>query len=162
VFEWFTGLERDNSKRYFTATRTRYEREVRGGLEAMLDELCAEFGGVVRVFRQQRGVRFSPDKSPYKLQTYGLLGGVEGPRAGLYAQLSARGLYAGTGPHVLARDQLERYREAVADDRSGPALAAAVAAAVDAGPEPAGESLKTAPRGYPRDHPRIGCCGAGP
>ena len=71
-------------------------------------------------------------------------------------------MYAGTGPHVLARDQLERYREAVADDRSGPALAAAVAAAVDAGPEPAGESLKTAPRGYPRDHPRIGCCGAGP
>jgi len=70
VFEWFTGLERDNSKRYFTATRTRYEREVRGGLEAMLDELCAEFGGVVRVFRQQRDVRFSPDKSPYKLQTY--------------------------------------------------------------------------------------------
>ena len=70
VFEWFAGLERDNSKRYFAATRTRYEREVRGGLEAMLDELCAEFGGVVRVFRQQRDVRFSPDKSPYKLQTY--------------------------------------------------------------------------------------------
>ena len=39
VFDWFAGLERDNSKAYFTATRERYETEVRGGLEAMLEEL---------------------------------------------------------------------------------------------------------------------------
>jgi uncharacterized protein (DUF2461 family) len=64
-------------------------------------------------------------------------------------------LYAGTGYHQLARDQLERLRAAVADDRTGPALEAAAAAATEAGLELAGESLRTAPRGYPRDHPRI-------
>jgi hypothetical protein len=26
VFEWFEGLERDNSRDYFTTTRDRYER----------------------------------------------------------------------------------------------------------------------------------------
>jgi uncharacterized protein (DUF2461 family) len=41
VFEWFAGLERDNSRAYFAATRERYERDVRGGLQAMLDELNA-------------------------------------------------------------------------------------------------------------------------
>jgi uncharacterized protein (DUF2461 family) len=89
VFEWFEGLERDNSKAYFTATRDVYEQDVRGGLEAMLEELGETFGGEVRVFRQQRDLRFSPDKRPYKDRTYGVVGRY-------YAQLSSRGLYAGT------------------------------------------------------------------
>jgi uncharacterized protein (TIGR02453 family) len=156
VFEWFAGLERDNSKAYFTATRDRYEGEVRGGLQAMLDELSESFSGEVKLFRQQRDLRFAPDKSaPYKTRTYGLLHGVRGPGAALYAQLSSHGLYAGTGYHQLARDQLERFRAAVSDDRTGPRLAEATAAAHDAGLEVVGDSLRTAPRGYPRDHPRI-------
>jgi uncharacterized protein (TIGR02453 family) len=155
VFEWFAGLERDNSKAYFTATRDRYEDEVRGGLEAMLDELSEAFGGSARVFRQQRDLRFSADKSPYKLRTYGVLNDVAVAGHGLYAEVSARGLYAGTGYHQLARDQLERFRAAVADDATGPALAEAVASAQEAGLDVVGTSLRTAPHGYARDHPRI-------
>ena len=144
VFAWFEGLERDNSKAYFTATRDFYEEEVRGGLEALLDEL----GGDVKVFRQQRDLRFSPDKTPYKTRTYGIAGR-------LYVAIDASGLYAGTGYYRLERDQLERYRDAVADDATGPALVHAVAGAEAAGLEVVGEQLKTAPRGFPRDHPRI-------
>jgi len=155
VFAWFAGLERDNSKAYFAASRERYETEVRGGLQAMLEELSRSFGGEVKVFRQQRNLRFAPAGSPpYKTRTYGLLHGVRGPASGLYAELSAQGLYAGTGYHQLARDQLERYRAAVVDDRTGPQLADLVAAARAGGLEVVGESLRTAPRGYPRDHPR--------
>jgi uncharacterized protein (TIGR02453 family) len=156
AFEWFAGLERDNSKAYFTATRDRYETEVRGGLKAMLEELNETFGGEVKLFRQQRDLRFAPDRSsPYKTRTYGLLHSVPGTQAGLYAELSSQGLYAGTGYHQLARDQLERFRAAVADDRTGPRLADATAAAQAAGLAVVGESLRTAPRGHPRDHPRI-------
>jgi uncharacterized protein (TIGR02453 family) len=155
VFDWFAGLERDNSRDYFAATRERYETDVRGGLEALLDEVGADLGGEVKVFRQHRDLRFTPDKSPYKTRTYGVVHGVPGAVAGLYAELSARGLYAGTGYHQLARDQLERYRAAVAGDASGPALTDATAGAEAAGLELAGETLRTAPRGYPRDHPRI-------
>jgi uncharacterized protein (TIGR02453 family) len=145
VFEWFAGLERDNSREYFTATRDLYEREVRGGMEAMFDALTAEFDGDIKVFRQHRDLRFTPDKRPYKDRTYGVLGRC-------YAALSSRGLYAGTGYYRVARDQLERYRAAVASDDFGPQLEAALAAA---GLEVAGMTLKTAPRGYPKDHPRI-------
>ena len=155
VFEWFAGLERDNTKAYFTATRDLYEHAVRGGLEAMLDELAMEFGGEARVFRQQRDLRFTPDKTPYKTRTYGVIHGTSVPGAGLYAQLSVNGLYAGTGYWRLARDQLERYRAAVATTTPGRELEAVTAAAQDAGLELSGESLRTAPRGYPRDHPRI-------
>jgi uncharacterized protein (TIGR02453 family) len=156
VFAWFAGLERDNSKAYFTTTRDRYEHDVRGGLEAMLDELAMTFGGEARVFRQQRDLRFTPDKTPYKIRTYGVIHGTSVPGAGLYAQLSSTGLYAGTGYYRMARDQLERFRAAVADDDAGSRLEAVTAAAHEAGLELAGQSLRTAPRGYPRDHPRIG------
>jgi uncharacterized protein (DUF2461 family) len=77
------------------------------------------------------------------------------PGAGLYAQISASGLYAGTGYYQLARDQLERFRAAVADDAAGSRLEALTTAVQDAGLELAGQSLRTAPRGYPREHPRI-------
>jgi uncharacterized protein (TIGR02453 family) len=155
VFGWFAGLERDNTKAYFAATRDRFESEVRGGLEALLDELRETFGGEVKVFRQHRDLRFSADRTPYKTRTYGLLYDVPGHGAGLYAELSARGLYAGTGYHQLARDQLERYRAGVTAERSGRALADAVAGARAAGLQIDGVQLRTAPRGAARDHPRI-------
>ena len=35
VFGWFDGLERDNSREYFTGTRDLYEGDVRGGFEEL-------------------------------------------------------------------------------------------------------------------------------
>jgi uncharacterized protein (TIGR02453 family) len=148
---WFEGLERDNSRAYFTATRTTYDDEVRGPFEAMLAELTGAFGGEVHVFRQHRDTRFSADKSPYKTRTYGVLHAA-GEGNAHYAEISARGLYAAAGYWRMAADQLARYHEAVlADD----ALAAAIGAVERAGLELAPPALKTAPRGMPRDHPRV-------
>jgi len=155
TFSWFAGLEADNSKRYFTAHRDTYDQAVRGALEEMLEELADELGGHVKMFRQHRDIRFSHDKSPYKTTTYGLILDRPGSLAALYAQLSAEGLFAGTGYHVLAADQLTRFRDAIADDTTGPELEEPIATAEAAGVETFGESLKTAPRGYPRDHPRV-------
>jgi uncharacterized protein (TIGR02453 family) len=155
VFSWFDGLERDNSREYFAATRTTYEDKVRGGLEAMLEELAETFGGDVKMFRQQRDLRFSRDKSPYKTTTYGVLYDVPGMPAGLYAQLSAHGLYAGTGYYQMSRDQLERYRRAVADEAAGRRLASEIDKARSAGLTVEGGGLRTAPRGYSREHPRV-------
>jgi uncharacterized protein (TIGR02453 family) len=155
TFSWFSGLETDNSKGYFTAHRDTYDHAVRDALEGMLEQLADELGGYIKMFRQHRDIRFSADKSPYKTTTYGLI--IERPDslAALYAQLSAAGLFAGTGYHLLAADQLTRLRDAVADDAKGPGLEQAIAGAEAAGIETFGEALKTAPRGYPRDHPRV-------
>lgn len=155
VYHWFVGLEADNSKEYFAARRAFFEEAVRGQMEALLSELGERFGGEVKLFRQNRDIRFSPDKSPYKTNTYGVLRGTEVAGQGLYASISARGLVAGTGYHVMARDQLDRYRESVDDDRQGAELDKLVAKAEKAGLELWGETLATAPRGYPKDHPRI-------
>ena len=125
---------------------------MREPLEALLDDLAAGLGGEVKVFRQHRDVRFSPDKSPYKTRTYGVVYAEPAP---LFAQVDRRGFFAGTGYHQLDAEQLTRFRAAVADDGAGPALEQAIEAAHAAGVETFGEVLKTAPRGYPRDHPRV-------
>jgi uncharacterized protein (TIGR02453 family) len=155
TFEWFAGLERDNSREYFQATRDVYERDVRGAIEELFETLQDELGGHWKVFRQQRDLRFTPDKRPYKDRTYGVLGGTDGPGQGFYADLSVRGLYAGTGYHQLDRDQLDRFRAAIDDPASGTALEMVAAATEAAGLELSGGELRTAPRGYPREHPRI-------
>jgi uncharacterized protein (TIGR02453 family) len=155
VPEWFRGLEADNSREYFTARRDFFEGSIRGQMEALLTELSEKFGGEVKMFRQNRDIRFSPDKSPYKTHTYGVIYGSEIAAQGLYAAISAHGLVAGSGYHVMARDQLERYREAIADDAHGPELAKLIARVHKAGLDVWGESLATAPRGYPKDHERI-------
>jgi uncharacterized protein (TIGR02453 family) len=155
AFSWFAGLQEDNSKAWFHAHRATYDGAVRGPLEALLEQLAGELGGTVKLFRQHRDTRFSADRSPYKTTTYGLIAERPDDLPALYAQLSAGGLFAGSGYHVLAADQLARFRDAVADDSTGPALQDAIAAARAAGVETFGEALKTAPRGYPRDHPRV-------
>jgi uncharacterized protein (TIGR02453 family) len=151
---WFEGLAQDNSKAYFDRTRTTYEADVRDPLAALLHELTQDFGGKVKVFRQNRDIRFSADKSPYKLNTYGIIFDRPKTPTGLYVSISAKGLYAATGYWQMAPDQLERYRAAAADAKKGRALETIVADVQAAGLEVVGEQLKTVPRGYPRDHER--------
>ncbi len=155
VQKWFKGLEADNTKEYFSASREFFEESIRDQMDALLTELSEQFGGKVKMFRQNRDIRFSPDKSPYKTNTYGVLHGSDMAAQGLYASISARGMVAGSGYHLMARDQLDRYREAVADDGHGAELATLTAAVLQKGLELWGESVATAPRGYPKDHERI-------
>ncbi|HEX4777784.1 MAG TPA: DUF2461 domain-containing protein [Acidimicrobiia bacterium] len=153
ALEFYVGLEADNSKSYWHAHRETYERAVKEPFVRLGEEVAREFGPL-HVFRPYRDVRFSRDKSPYKTAAAAVTEGPGG--AGYYVQLSAEGLLVASGYYVLASDQLERWRAAVADARSGPRIARDVERVRAAGYEVAGhESLKTAPRGYPKDHPRI-------
>jgi uncharacterized protein (TIGR02453 family) len=149
ALEFYEGLTADNSKTYWTAHKTVYETQVQGPMTDLLAALEPEFGPG-KIFRPYRDVRFSADKSPYKTHLGAWLS------AGGYLQLSADGLAAGSGMYQMAPDQLDRYRRAVLDDRSGPELLEVVAAVERAGLAVHGHgSLKTAPRGYPKDHPRV-------
>jgi uncharacterized protein (TIGR02453 family) len=148
AFDWFAGLEADNSRAWFQAHREAYDNEVRGPLTELLEELAGD--APVWVSRPNRDLRFAKDKSrPYKDRCYGMIDGR------LYAQVSAAGLFAGTGAYSMSSEQLTRFRDAVVDEESGIALESIVGALDAGGLDVWGESLKTAPRGYPRDHPRV-------
>ena len=148
ALEFFEGLEADNSKAYWQANKAVYEREVRAPMEELLAELQPDFGDG-KIFRPYRDVRFSADKSPYKTNIAATIGG-------RYVQLTADAFGVGCGRWEMTSEDLERYREAIDEDRTGAELTKLVAAAGKAGLEISGhEVLKTAPRGYPKDHPRI-------
>jgi uncharacterized protein (TIGR02453 family) len=149
AIEFYEGLEADNSKAYWQDHKSVYEQAVHRPMQELLDELAPEFGEG-KIFRPYRDVRFSADKSPYKTAMGATLA------KGGYVHFSAHGLGAGCGLYMPAPDQLERYRQAVAQNRSGGQLARIVQAASAAGLEmTAHETLKTSPKGYPKDHPRV-------
>ena len=148
AIEFFEGLTADNSKAYWQDHKSDYEKLVRAPMEELLHEL--ETIGAGKIFRPYRDVRFSKDKAPYKTN---IAATVEN---GGYISFSADGLGVGSGYYMPAPDQLERYRSAVADDKTGPVLVKLVDKLRRADYEVNGhDALKTAPKGYPKDHPRI-------
>jgi uncharacterized protein (TIGR02453 family) len=148
ALDFYEGLEADNSKTYWTMQKAVYEDKVLRPMTELLAELGPEFGET-KIFRPYRDVRFSKDKSPYKTNIGAMLGGG-------YLQLSAKGLAAGDGMYVMAADQLERYRQAVAGDVTGTELERVIAGVEKHGIGVHGrDALKKAPRGYPIDHPRV-------
>ncbi len=149
ALDFYEGLEADNTRTYWTAHKHIYDELVLGPMTELAEELGPEFGEW-KIFRPYRDVRFSKDKSPYKTAIGAVIGDI-------YVQLSAKGLAAGNGMYGMAADQLDRYREAVADDKSGAELDGIVAAVRRHGIDVSGrDELKRAPKGYPADHPRIG------
>ena len=152
--KFFAGLERDNSKAYWTANKAIFDSEVKEPMAALVDSLPDRFQPF-KVFRMNRDIRFSPDKSPYKTQ-HGAAHEAEGTV--YYLHLDGRGLMAACGAYMMTPDQLERYREAVAADATGRALEDILRDlsqhGIEVGHEMT-EPLKTAPRGYPKDHPRV-------
>ena len=149
---FYAELEEDNSREFWARHRERYERDVRGPMAALLEELTGEFGEG-RVFRPHRDVRFSADNSPYKTHQ-GIFVPV-GRRTGWYAEVSADGFRLGGGCYHLEPEDLRAFRHGV-DGPRGARLETVVGQLGQAGWEVVGESLRTAPRGFPRDHPRIG------
>lgn len=147
---FFIGLELDNSKKYFEANRSIYEESVKGPMVALIGALEKDFGPG-KVFRPNRDIRFSKDKSPYKTNIAASVGmGHEGG----YLSLDARGLTSASGHYELTPVQLKKYRAKVAAPKTGAALASIVAKLEKAGYEIGGEDLKRVPPGWPQDHPR--------
>lgn len=149
--DFYVALEENNTREFWHAERGTYEREVRGPMAALLGLLEDEFGPG-RVFRPNRNLRFSRDKSPYKTHQ-GVFVGV-GPRTGWYAEVSADGFRVGAGVYHLDPPALASFRRAV-DSPAGRELAQLVTTLAASGWEVGGDRLKSAPRGWSRDHPRI-------
>jgi uncharacterized protein (TIGR02453 family) len=149
ALEFYEGLAADNTKTYWTKHKEIYDAKVLLPMTELVEELAPEFGET-KIFRPYRDIRFSKDKTPYKTHIGAMVGSG-------YVQFSAEGLAAGNGMYGMAADQLDRYRQAVAGDRTGGELEDVIAAVESAGIGVTGRDvLKAAPRGYPADHPRIG------
>jgi uncharacterized protein (TIGR02453 family) len=145
---FFLGLRANNNKPWFEAHRSQYEAEVKAPMLLLLADLEPEFGPPRRVSRPNRDIRFSADKSPYKLNIY-----ADCERGG-YVALDADGLVAAGGRYMVDDAQLRAFRESAAAEPSGKELVAIVGALREKGYAVEGQDLKRVPSPYPQDHPR--------
>lgn len=146
-------LGENNEKRWFDANRERYERWVRGPMQALVGELEGLFGPG-RLFRPYRDLRFSKDKRPYKESVAATIGG-RNAAAGRYLHLNAQHLFVAAGAHQLSGVALQSYRRAIDAETSGAELVRIRDELVANGYELGGASLTRGPRGVSPDHPRL-------
>lgn len=124
TFSFLRGLAANNEKSWFDAHRDEYERHVRepfiGTLEAAAEATVGGplelHGGRQTMFRINRDVRFSRDKSPYKTAVGGLLTptGDKRENAGVaYLHLAVGGGFLACGFHQLSPAQLAPIRDRI-------------------------------------------------
>jgi uncharacterized protein (TIGR02453 family) len=151
---FFQDLEDDNSREFWTAHSDIYEREVKQPMTELLESLPEKYQPF-RLFRMNRDLRFTKDKSPYKTH----LGAIsDAGGRDYYLHLDGTGLMVAAGTYMMEPDQLERYRSAVDDDHSGQALERILADLEERSVQTHDigvPTLKSAPRGYSKDHPRV-------
>lgn len=152
AFDFYAGLGRENSRAYWEAHASDYADAVRGPMAALTAELADEFGQA-KLFRPNRDVRFSADKSPYKTHQGAYVPTAEA--TGWYVEVSAVGVRSGAGMYRADASRLAAMRAAIVDDRRGAELERILGTLADDGYEIDGDRLATAPRGFDRSHPRI-------
>jgi uncharacterized protein (TIGR02453 family) len=169
LFDFLRELRANNDREWFQRNKARYESDVRApalrfvadageGLHKISRHVVADprpVGG--SLFRINRDIRFSADKSPYKTavgMSFGHDRGREGAAPGYYLHLEPGDSFAGGGVHMPDTPTLTRIRDAIVADTRGwgrvvgdPAFAPMFTSM--------GEVLKRAPQGYDANHPYV-------
>ena len=124
--QFFMDLAANNHKDWFDQNRSRYQTEVKATMEVLVADLItamkkdADLGDLKAsdcIFRINKDIRFSKDKTPYKLQMSALI--VKGGRKqmhdpGLYIELGPEFFNIYTGFYMPEKDQLLKIREKIA------------------------------------------------
>lgn len=169
LFDFLRQLRANNNREWFQKNKGRYELEVRAptlrfitevgpALRKISSHLVADprpVGG--SLFRINRDIRFSSDKSPYKTAvgiSFGHDRGREGPAPGFYLHLEPGESFAGGGVHMPDTATLTLIRDAIVADSAGWKR---IVSAADFAPAftNMGDALKRAPQGYDPNHPLV-------
>jgi uncharacterized protein (TIGR02453 family) len=169
LLRFLAGLRAHNSKPWFEAHRTDYERFYRDAfvefvtdfgerLPAISPYLVADprptGGSVMRIYRD---TRFTPDKSPYRSYTVVHFGHRDAGKTsapGLFLYVAPDEISGGGGWWHPDPPQAAQVRAAIAGDPAGWTSAVRSAAFVRRF-ELTGESLKRPPPGVAPDHPLL-------
>lgn len=123
--KFFRGLAKNNSKTWFEANRERYENEVKKPFAAFVEQMIARIhaeDAEVRIsakeaiFRINRDIRFSKDKTPYKTHMAALIspaGRADHETPGFYLQFGADMVMLAGGVYTPANESVYRIRRAI-------------------------------------------------
>lgn len=154
---FFKALARNNNKEWFDANKKDYQTHVKKAFESfvghMIEKMKKKYGlGDLKaadcIFRINRDVRFSKDKSPYKLQMSALItkGGKKNMSGtGLYFEIGPEFLTIYSGMYMPEKSQLEKIRKKIATQTKAFEKIINAKAFVQFFEEPKGERSKILP-----------------
>lgn len=159
-------LKENNHREWFAENRNRYE-ESRSNFIEFCDELLSDLKVLQPsllntsikdcIFRINRDIRFSKDKSPYKNHFSAAFGpnGRNSGKIDFYFQMESDRAFVGGGIWQPSPQNLAKFRQEI--DYNPEVLKSIIhdKTFLEYFGEPHGEKLKTAPRNYPSDHPDI-------
>lgn len=168
ALRFYRELSANNSKEWFEDNAGRYREHVLEPAKAFVETIGDGLKKIDRalyaqarvngsIFRINRDVRFSKDKTPYKTElAFRFWHGEDKKRApsGFYMRIRPSGVGIMTGVWAFEPAALLRYREAVADTRRGRALARAIEGLESNCRRYGADSLKRVPKPWPADHER--------
>ncbi|NJL13697.1 MAG: DUF2461 domain-containing protein [Microscillaceae bacterium] len=167
TLDFLQDLSQHNHREWFAENKSRYE-SAKAEFIPFIDQMIREIGlfdadiapleAKQCIFRINRDIRFSKDKSPYKTNMGGFLGrgGRQTRYAGYYIHLQPKGeSFFGGGLYMPPAPDLSAVRQEIdyhIEEFLG--IVQAEDFQTQFG-EIQGERVKTAPKGYAKDHPYL-------
>jgi uncharacterized protein (TIGR02453 family) len=165
IFEFLRELSGNNNREWFKENKERYDvlhRRFVGIVQELIYKIAAfdpEIAGLDAkncIFRLYRDIRFSPDKTPYKIHFGAYMSGFGGrtsPYGGYYLHLQPEQSFLSGGVWCPSAEMLRKLRKDIYDniEEFTGILNKKEFKALYGGLE--GESLKRMPEGFPKDTP---------
>ena len=160
IFSFFKKLEKNNNREWFEQHKPEFkalETTVKQFGEALKDQLNQHDSiDRFKLFRVYRDVRFSKDKTPYKIH-FGLTWHRTKPeyRGGYYLHLKPNDIFLACGFWDPNPADLKRIRQEIDMDADEYRNIINEPNFKRIWGKLQGDSVKTAPKGYAKDHPNI-------
>ncbi|MEZ4828742.1 MAG: DUF2461 domain-containing protein [Bacteroidia bacterium] len=166
TFTFLTDLKDNNHKEWFDANRDRYQNARENFIE-LVDQLIegiVEFDAAVAgldprkcLFRINRDIRFSKNKSPYKTNMGAFMtkGGKQSYYAGYYLHMEPGSCFVGGGCYQPPAPELKKIRSYIEKSAAELREITSDKKFTDTFGGLQGEELKSAPAGYDKQHPDI-------
>lgn len=166
VFRFLSELKVNNNKEWFDQNRDRYEESRKKVLfltDLVINEIKSfdpEIGNILPkdcMFRIFRDVRFSTDKTPYKINMGSFIasGGRKSMGAGYYFHIEPGGSFVGGGSYCPPADVLKAIRTEIYDHPDTFSNLIRNENFRTVYPEMYDDKLKTPPKGFPKDFQEI-------
>ena len=164
VFSYLEDLKENNNREWFQLNRERYLEQY--NLATLFaDELLVKMkqvdnietaSGKKSLFRINKDVRFSKDKSPYKTHIGGAFSrATKELRGGYYFHIEPGNCFFGGGFWGPSPEDLKHIRMQIASDPEPLQEILSSKEFISAFGKLEGEQLKTAPKGFDKEHPAI-------
>lgn len=124
-FKFFDELSKNNNKEWFAENREAYEKYVKAPfrqfVEKLTEKLANDLPEINRnsskaIFRINRDIRFSKDKSPYKLNmaaVFSRTGTKDHFYPGFYIHFGADDILVGGGKYFCTKEEIAKIRQEI-------------------------------------------------